>query len=487
MHHSVEAVIAHTNAHVMNPVIFREYDIRGVVGVDLFVEATYELGFAIASYFKKYSILHHPIIVGMDVRTHSPALHKELVRALLDSGYDVIDLGVCTTPMLYFATHKIACAGGIMITASHNPKEYNGFKIVLSKDAIWGDQVREVKELYYAHTRATATHTGVHTLHDISDVYAEWLLTQFPALHDMQLPVAFDCANGATSVIIHKIAKLFGWLHVHILYGEPDGMFPNHPADPIEMHNMQHLWQQMRTHNIPLGIGFDGDGDRMDALDEQGNLIPGDKLLALFACFIAQQKCEPISMVCDITASAGVMQYAERYNVRTTIAPCGIGNIKQQMRVHNAPIGGELSCHFIFDDERGLGFDDGIYAALRLLEIMVTTGLSLHQLCADFPVIVSSPQYRVPCPEESKKKLVARVYDAFVGRPDVMLVTIDGVRVIFPYGWGLVRASNTLPALVFRFEASDNAQLAQIKKMFAGILSEPLGADLYGLLAVKEK
>jgi phosphomannomutase/phosphoglucomutase len=468
----------------MNPIVFRQYDIRGIVGVDLFVETTYDLARAISFYFYQHDKNKKTIVVGMDVRTHSPALHTELVRAFRDSGYNVIDLGVCTTPMLYFATQQMQCVGGVMITASHNPKEYNGFKIVLGSDAIWGAAIQEIKKLYLERASVAAVARGSYTYHDISDAYCMWLLKQFPTLQDNQMRVAFDCANGATSVIMPKLVEKFGWRNAQLLYAMPDGTFPNHPADPIEMHNMQDLWQQMQQHQITLGIGFDGDGDRMDALDERGFLVPGDQLLAIFTRAIAQEAQHAVSMVCDITASASVVQYAQHYGASVVMSPCGIGSIKQHMREHNAPIGGELSCHFIFNDERGPGFDDGIYAALRLLEIIVKTGQSLAALRAELPVCFSSPQYRIACKEESKKKLVQSVMESFQQRSDVSLITIDGARVIFPYGWGLVRPSNTLPVMVFRFEASDAVRLAQLKKEFADLLAMPLESDLHTLFGL---
>lgn len=468
----------------MNPVIFREYDIRGLVGVDLFVETTYNLGRAIAAYFRQHSSLPtaNTVIVGMDVRTHSQFLHIELCKALLSSGYNVIDLGVCTTPMLYFATHTMSCVGGVMITASHNPKEYNGFKIVLGTEALWGTAIQEIKKLYQEGAVVTSIVVGVSSAYDIGRDYCQWLVDQFPLLHALQLPVAFDCANGATSVIMPDLVRAFGWQHAMLLYAEPDGTFPNHPADPIEMHNMRDLWQHMTTKQISIGIGFDGDGDRMDALDEVGNLIPGDQLLAIFTRFVAQEHTN-VSMVCDITASAGVVAYAQRHGVTPIMAPCGSGIIKKYMKAHNALIGGELSCHFFFAD-RGFGFDDGIYAALRLLEIIVKSGLSLYTLCKDLPVMISSPQYRIACHEESKKQLVTCVMDSFKTRSEVNIITIDGARVVFPTGWGLVRASNTLPVMVFRFEASDMITLAQVKKEFADILSVPLGSDLHTLFGI---
>lgn len=466
----------------MNSVIFRAYDIRGIVGVDLFIETTYDLACAIAVYFHHHNPLHKKVIVGMDVRTHSPALHGEVIKGLRESGYDVIDLGVCSTPMLYFATHTVACVGGVMITASHNPKEYNGFKIVLGTEAIWGTAVQEIKALYDARAKTITSIHGTYEKHDIHTAYCAWLLKQFPLLHGMTLPVAFDCANGATSLILPAVVQAFGFTNVSLLYAEPDGNFPNHPADPIEMHNMQDLWKHMQQQSITIGIGFDGDGDRMDALDEKGNLIPGDQLLAIFTRFIAQEH-KNLTMVCDITASAGVMNYAQRYGAATVMAPCGAGIIKQYMKDSQALIGGELSCHFFFKD-RGFGFDDGIYASLRLLEIILKTGSSLHALCAELPTLSSSPQYRVACKEEVKKTLVAKVTNALKNRSDVNVVTVDGARVIFPHGWGLVRASNTVPVMVFRFEAIDDHHLSCVKKEFADLLSAELDSDLHTIFGV---
>ena len=245
----------------MNASIFREYDIRGIVGIDLFIDTTYDLARAIAVYIFNQHSLHKTIIIGMDVRVHSPLLHKELCRGLQDSGYNIIDLGVCTSPMVYFATHIFASAGAVVVTASHNPQEYNGFKIVIGTEAIWGAAVQEIKKLYQQKaTMLNVEQCGTYETYDITQHYCMWLVEQFPLLFHMQMPVLFDCGNGATSVVMADIVKAFSWSNAHLLYATPDGTFPHHPADPIDMHNMQDLWSAMRAQQIGIGIGFDGDG-----------------------------------------------------------------------------------------------------------------------------------------------------------------------------------------------------------------------------------
>lgn len=467
----------------MKAAIFREYDIRGIFGVDLLVETTYDLARAIAAYIFIHNPSQRTIIVGMDVRTHSPLLHAELCRGLQDSGYHILDLGVCTSPMVYFATHTLSCAGAIIVTASHNPKEYNGFKIVVGKEALWGSAIQEIKKLYQERACITFDGTpGSYTTYDSTQAYCTWLVEQFPRLKHMQMPVLFDCANGAASVIMPAVVKAFSWTRAQLLYATPDGTFPNHPADPIEMHNMQDLWFAMRTQNCAIGIGFDGDADRMDALDEQGNLIPGDKLLAIFARHIAQEH-NNLKVVCDITASAGLLSLLQEFGAEGIVAPCGSGIIKKYMRDHKALLGGELSCHFFFAD-RGFGFDDGIYAALRLLEIMVITGQSLAELNAAFPNMVSSPQFRVVCAEDLKQKVVSVATTAFTKREDTKVITLDGARISFPYGWGLVRASNTQPVVVFRFESDTESALRGLKKEFADLLSAEIGLDLHTIFGI---
>jgi len=467
----------------MNNVIFREYDIRGIVGVDLMIEETYNLARAIAAYVAQHTAQQHKtLIVGMDVRTHSPALHTELCRGLQESGYTIIDIGLCSSPMLYFATHTLSCDGGIMITASHNPGDYNGFKIVAGTHLVWGSAIRTIKELYATCTAISVGPHGFRILHNILPAYIQWLLEQFPTLHDMQLPVAFDCANGATSIVMPKLVSAFRWSHATVLYAEPDGTFPNHPADPIDMHNMQDLWQLMKQKNITIGFGFDGDGDRMDALDETGYLMPGDQLVALFARSIAAHH-PHCTAVCDITVSAAVLDAIHNAGARTIIVPCGAGIIKEQMHVHNALVGGELSCHFFFAD-RTFCFDDGIYAALRLLEILVQSQQSLYALRAQLPTMVSSPQYRITCDEHVKKELVTLVGDAVRQKPDTEILTIDGARITRDYGWSLIRASNTQPMIVCRFEATHADALHTLKKEFADLLSPHLGDTIYSIFGI---
>jgi phosphomannomutase/phosphoglucomutase len=450
----------------MNAAIFRQYDIRGIFGTDLMLENTYDLTRAIAAYIFAQNPLHKTIIVGMDVRTHSPLLHQEVCRGLQDSGYNIVDLGVCTSPMVYFATWNVSCAGAVMITASHNPKEYNGFKVVVGTISLWGTEIQEIKKLYENRIKVSVQPMrGIYEQQDITEAYCNWLLKQFPTLHGIHLPV-----------VLPEIVKVFGWSGVGLLYETPDGTFPHHPADPIHTENMQDLWHVISQQGYKIGIGFDGDGDRMDALDEYGNLIPGDRLLAIFARSIASKQ-KNISVVCDITVSDGLLSVLESCNAHGIIAPCGSGIIQSYMREHNALLGGELSCHFFFAD-RAECFDDGIYAALRLLEILVTTGKTLAQLDALFPIKICSPQYRVICSEDIKTKVVMYASAAFEKRQDAKMITVDGARVILPYGWGLVRASNTQPVVVFRFESDTRDNLCILKKEFADLLSAQIGVDL---------
>jgi phosphomannomutase/phosphoglucomutase len=379
--------------------------------------------------------------------------------------------------MLYFATHTMAVDAGVMITASHNPKEYNGLKICLGTQAVWGPEIQEIKRLYEMRASPVASVRGSYTQYDILPAYIKWLHEQFSSLHNIAMPMLFDCGNGVAGVVMPHLISLFGWSQAQLLYATPDGTFPHHPADPSDAHTMHDLWHAMQKDKIMIGIGFDGDADRMGALDDQGDLIFGDQLLAIFAQYMLRST-PALRVVWDITASAGLTSFIEAHGGSSIIAPCGTGSIKRYMKEHGALLGGELSCHFFFMDKH-FGFDDGIYAALRLLEIVHNTGKSLHALRSVFPKKISSPQYRIACAEADKKRLVQVVQDRFMHDSAAQLLTIDGVRVSLPYGYGLIRASNTQPVLVFRFESDTIEQLRGIQRLFADTLAPVFATDLY--------
>ena len=471
-----------SGVYAVTDIIFREYDIRGIVGKELHVEQVYDLARAIAVYFVEKNPHAHRVAIGMDVRTHSPEITQEIIKGILDSGLDVYDIGTCTSPMLYFATHTMDVDAGLMITASHNPKEYNGIKICLGTTCVWGKDIQAIKHIYNSKSYIVPLLTGL--LHDapIKESYITWLYEQFPHLVGLDMPMVFDCGNGAASVVMTDIVEKMQWKNAHCLYAEPDGTFPNHEADPIVEENMLSLRAAMLALNASVGMGFDGDADRMGAMAHTGELIPGDKMLAVFAQQIIPH-IPNLGVVFDVNASAGLKEFLQRIGAQPIMSPCGHSIILEQMAQHNALLGGELSCHFFFGD-RGFGFDDGIYAAFRLLEVMQQSGKTIPELLADFPKKVSSKQYRLPCEEDEKQILIGAIATYFEDKKEAEICTIDGLHITMPYGWGLIRASNTQSVICFRFESDTQEGLNRIKADFANAI-ETLYTPIYTALGIE--
>ncbi|MCX5922477.1 MAG: phosphomannomutase/phosphoglucomutase [Candidatus Dependentiae bacterium] len=452
----------------MQDVIFREYDIRGKVGSELIVEETYGLARAIAWYLVEQQPSVKKIAIGMDGRTHSPAIKEAMTKGFMDSGLDVSFIGVCPTPALYFTMHTKPFDAGIMITASHNPKEYNGMKICLGKESIWGKKIQEIKHAFKQGRVIDAANKGTYTEQPMVNAYVDWLVDKFKHIKGMKLSAVVDCGNGAAGTVLPDLVKKMGWAHVMLLYAEVDGTYPNHEADPTVHENMCDVKAVLERSTIDIGIGLDGDADRMSPMTKNGFLVPGDQLLALFAKQVVEYN-PGASVVFDIKGSSGLIEMLEKMGAKPCISPAGHSIIKDMMKQHHALLGGELSCHFFFHD-RYFGYDDGIYAMLRLFELLVDSGKTLEELLADFPKKYSSPEFRVPCDEDKKHSVVAAVKDALIKRDDVQAITIDGVRATMPYGWGLVRVSNTQPALTIRFESSTPQGLQQVKQDFYDVL-----------------
>jgi phosphomannomutase/phosphoglucomutase len=455
--------------------IFREYDIRGKVGSEFIIDEAYALARAIAYYFVQQKPDLKTLAVGMDGRTHSPAFKEEIVRGLRDSGIDVIFIGVCPSPVLYFALHMLPVDGGLMITASHNPKEYNGIKMCLNKESIWAHQILAIRDAYKSKKQHNASQLGTMQEKEMVPLYVDWLVKHFEHLKGMSLSAVVDCGNGAAGTVLPQLVEAMRWSNVQLLYPEVDGNYPHHEADPTHEANMADVKHTLATTDISVGMGLDGDCDRMAPMTKEGELILGDKLLALFAQPILKQ--HPGScVVFDIKASAGLIELLNTWGAKPCVSATGHTNIKVQMKEHQAILGGELSCHFFFHD-RYFGFDDGIYALMRLFELLVQTGKSLGELLAVFPHKYSSVEYRIACPEEKKQSIVRDATKVFSVRPSAKVITLDGVRVTMPYGWGLVRASNTQPMLSLRFESDSLEGLKKIKSDFIDVLGHDFNTE----------
>ncbi|MDR3550198.1 MAG: phosphomannomutase/phosphoglucomutase [Candidatus Babeliales bacterium] len=463
------SIYAQKGTRTMQEVIFREYDIRGKVGSELSIEETYNLSRSIALYLSQKMPSLKKVAIGMDGRTHSPAIKEQCVKGFLDSGIDAVFIGTCSTPVLYFTMHTKPFDAGVMITASHNTKEYNGFKICLGKESVWGKQIQEIKELYKNKQYLESATKGTYSESLMIDPYVTWMVDAFKHLKGPKISAVIDCGNGSAGTIMPELVKRMGWSSkVMLLYPEVDGNYPNHEADPTVEKNMLDVRKILERTNIEVGIGLDGDCDRMAPMTKEGFLVPGDQLLGLFAQQVIKEH-PGSAVVFDVKSSVGLIDYLESIGAKPCMSPSGHSIIKDYMKKNNAFLGGELSCHFFFHD-RYFGYDDGVYAMMRLFEILLDSQKTLQELLSVFPKKYSSPEYRVICQEDQKYAIVDAVKSAFMQRADVKAITIDGIRASMPYGWGIARVSNTQPAITIRFESDSPAGLAHVKQDFYDVL-----------------
>jgi len=443
----------------LNPQIFREYDIRGIAGKDMDDADVAQLGMAVGTYLRRRGKQH--LTVGRDCRLTSEAYARRLIEGLTATGCHVTDIGVCATPVGYFSIRHLEKEGNIMVTASHNPPEYNGFKITSGMDSVHGRQIQEIYEI----VKAGDYEKGV------GDVETVEILKPYQAyirnnIHlSRPLKVGIDAGNGTAGISALPILKDLG-CEVHDLYCDMDGTFPNHEADPTVAENMRELIDLVTAEKLDIGFGYDGDGDRIGVVDNRGQLIYGDRLMIIFAREILSRK-PGATFIGEVKCSQTLYDDIEKHGGRAIMWKTGHSLIKHKMKAEQAALAGEMSGHIFFAD-RYYGYDDAVYAACRLLEILADTGKTISELLADVPDTYSTPEIRVECPDHIKFDVVRQVTEHFRRIHEV--IDIDGVRVLFPDGWGLVRASNTQPALVLRFEALSRNALARIKEQLESVL-----------------
>jgi phosphomannomutase/phosphoglucomutase len=454
----------------MHSSIFKVYDIRGVVGSELLPEKTYQLGQALAWYFKETCPHVTTIAIGRDGRTHSQALCDETIRAFIDSGINIIDLGVCSTPIVYFAQEKLPVHGGIMITASHNPPQYNGFKLILDKHLVHSNQIQQIKAAYEAEKKITPLLPGTLIKQSLTNEYVYFMVDQFPHLLGSDIHAVIDCANGATGAIIPQLIKKFDWKNVRTIYDTVSGT-PHHQADPTKEQNVIDLKQALSTSPQSCGIAFDGDGDRMGAITEQGTLLHGDELGALF-CSHIKKRVDSCTVVTDVISSHVLRNWMEHAGITCITSRVGHAFIKEAMAQNNAVFGSELSCHFCFADSY-FGYDDGIYAMLRLFEIIITTQQSLQTHYEQLPKR-SNFAIRIPYEPSQKDTIIAAVTTHFTEKQEYRISTLDGVCAEDACGWGLIRPSNTEPVLSLHFEGNSHARLETIKRDFYNALRKTM-------------
>ena len=439
---------------MMNPQIFREYDIRGLVETDLTPEHVDRIGRAIGTYFRRKGA--RILTLGWDVRESSGTYREILSRALNATGIDVIDIGRVPTPVAYFSLHHLKPDGGVMITGSHNPPEYNGFKISEGVNSLYGKKIQELKSLIDREDFEAGN--GRTREEDVQDAYITTIQNGIRLARPVRVVV--DGGNGCFGLTGLRLLRALGLDPIE-QFCEPDGTFPNHHPDPTVEKYMTPLMERVKKEKAELGIGFDGDADRIGVVDETGKLLWGDQLLIVFARDLLQRH-PGAAVVAEVKCSENLFEDIARHGGRPHMSAAGHSLIKKKMRETHALLAGEMSGHICFADNY-FGFDDAIYAACRLLEILARSDQTLSRMLADLPVMYNTPEIRVACPDELKFQIVRELTERF--RKDYEVIDIDGVRVKLDGGWALVRASNTQPVLVLRAEARSPERLEEIKTL----------------------
>jgi phosphomannomutase / phosphoglucomutase len=444
--------------------IFREYDVRGIVGEDLSEDLAELLGRAYASELRGMAGGSADLVVavGRDNRPSSPGLAEGIMRGIRAGGVNVIDYGTVPTPLLYYAAARDGADGGLQVTGSHNPPEYNGFKMIARGRPVYGDAIQRLRDRIEHHRFEEGA--GTREQRDIIADYIEDVGGRFRMERPMRVVV--DCGNGTGSLVAVDLLRRAG-AEVIPLYCESDGTFPNHHPDPTVDEYIQDMIRVVREEKADLGVGFDGDADRIGAVDENGTIVRGDILLLLFALDAMERLGAPQTLVFDVKCSQAVPEVFEARGGHTIMWKTGHSLIKEKMKEVGAPIAGELSGHICFGEDY-YGFDDALYGACALVQLASRSARPLSSRVAEFPRYLSTPEIRIDVTEETKFDIVRRAVDEFRGRYDV--IDVDGVRVLFDGGWGLLRASNTQPVLVMRFEAKTQEKLDEIDGVMRGWL-----------------
>ncbi len=445
----------------MNPEIFREYDIRGRVGTDLTEETVYTIGRAYGTYVRKKG--KSVVTCGRDGRSHSEWIQQRLVQGMESTGCRVIDIGLCPTPLLYFSIHHLETEGGIQVTGSHNPPEFNGFKMCLGISTIFGKAIQELREII--DQGAFLQGDGEVEKYDIVQPYLRYLRENINVSRPIKVVV--DAGNGVAGLVAPRAFSDQG-CEVVSLYCEVDGAFPNHHPDPTIPDNLRDLRRTVLETGADLGVAYDGDGDRLGAVDEKGNILFGDQLLMIFARDILKDN-PGATIIGEVKCSQVMYDDIERHGGRPVMWKTGHSLIKQKMKEEKALLAGEMSGHLFFA-HRYLGFDDGVYASLRLAEILASADRPLSRFLEDVPKTYSTPEIRIECPDKLKFQIVEQARNWFSRHYET--IDVDGVRVLFPNGWGLIRASNTQPVLVLRFESDSPEGLEEIRQLMEGKLQE---------------
>jgi phosphomannomutase/phosphoglucomutase len=447
----------------INPKIFREYDIRGIVGQDLDAETVGVLGRAMGTYFAVRG--KTDVAMGRDCRLSSPAFARALSGGLLSTGCDVTDIGVVPTPLLYYSVFAKKKQAGVMITGSHNPPEHNGFKMMAGEETLYGQEIQEILGIVRGGRFASGAGTA-GTL-DVIPEYRDDVAGRVSLRR--KLRVVVDAGNGTGGHVAVPLFERMG-CEVVPLFCDMDGRFPNHHPDPTLPEAMEALRSKVRETGADLGIGYDGDADRLGVVDDQGRLIWGDQLMIVFARDILPAQ-PGAAVISEVKASKLLYEEIARLGGRPIMWRTGHSLIKKKIKEEKAVLAGEMSGHIFFAD-RWFGFDDAVYASARLLEILSRSKRPLSAMLADLRKTFATPEIRIYASDEVKFKIVDEVRRVLAAKHEV--IDIDGVRTVFPTGWGLVRASNTQAVIVLRFEADTEEALAAIQGEVRGVLERAI-------------
>ncbi len=434
--------------------VFRAYDIRGIYGDDLTDDLARNIGKAYAAY-----VGAGKIAVGRDCRLSSPSLHDALVEGLVSGGCEVVDIGMVPTPLLYFSIHCYSLDGGIMITGSHNPGNYNGFKMCKGTSTLFGDDIQEIKKIIDSgdYSSGGAFGSGSYSEKDVTGDYSSEVLGRISLARPLK--VVLDAGNGMGGVISSELFSKLG-CDIISLYCEPDGNFPNHHPDPTLDSELKDLVAKVVEEKADFGVAYDGDADRAGFVDNTGRILRGDQALILFSRGILKKN-PGAKIITEVKCSQATTEDIEKNGGVAIMYRTGHSFIKKKIKEEGALLAGEMSGHFFFADGY-YGFDDAVFASLRMAELVSENQSSLYELVETIPNYPSTPEIRVPCPDERKFEIVSQVTEKFKQSHDV--ITVDGARIQFDGGWGLVRASNTEPSLILRFEAENPERLESIRK-----------------------
>jgi len=448
---------------MINPFIFREYDIRGVVDKDLTDDVVYQLGLGIGTYMQQNGA--QKLSVGGDVRLSTERFSTLLIKGLRETGMDVVDVGPVPTPVQYFSMHHLhGVESGVMITGSHNPPNFNGFKVTMHNAPVFGEMIQDIYKIIEAGEFASGQ--GNYTKTEVIDAYIDYVKNNIKL--DRPVKVVLDSGNGAASLVAHRLFREMG-VETIDLFDTPDGNFPNHHPDPTVEGNIQELIKTVKESGADFGVGYDGDGDRIGVVDEKGQIIWGDKLMIIFGQDILKHN-PGADIIFEVKCSQALPEMIEKFGGNPIMWRTGHSNLKKKMKEVKSPFAGEMSGHLFFAD-RSFGFDDAIYASIRMTELVSKSDKKVSEFLADVPQYFSTPEIRAEVATDELKFEIAEKAAAFF-KENYEVIDVDGVRIQFGDGWGLVRASNTQPVLVLRFEARTESRLEELKTLVVNKLRE---------------